>query len=90
MIITPRTHWKHFTWTKNLELQKTIGVAEASTLGFRAGKIPGGRIYDDACDFGFVVEGRVKDVIFTYSHYHNDAWKYVSTCGKFALHILND
>lgn len=29
--------------------------AEASTLGFKAGEVPGGQLYDDACDVGITV-----------------------------------
>lgn len=29
--------------------------ADASDLGFRAGQVPGGRLYDDACDEGITV-----------------------------------
>lgn len=34
---------------------KTLMFAEASTLGFKAGEVPGGQLYDDACDLGITV-----------------------------------
>lgn len=34
---------------------KPLMFAEASTLGFRAGEVPGGQLYDDACDEGITL-----------------------------------
>lgn len=34
---------------------KPMMFAEASSLGFRAGQVPGGQLYDDACDEGITL-----------------------------------
>jgi hypothetical protein len=79
-----------FTWTKN------HGVTEASDLGQGCGKIPGSRIYDDACDYGFMVIGNHKNLIFSFIGEDRDregdvtGWKYKSECGQFEILIIND
>lgn len=46
LLFVPKRSSRDFTWNRN----STLGVCEASDLG--RGEI-GGRVYDDACDYGF-------------------------------------
>jgi hypothetical protein len=66
--------------------------------GWKPG-VPGYQIYDDACDFGLVVKGVRETVIFTYSHddvsgrdgdLEVTGWRYVSSCERFTILIIND
>jgi hypothetical protein len=90
-LIAPVTPAKKFTWVKN------TGVCEASDLGFRAGQLPGYRLYEDACDFGFRVMGKFKEILFLFDQdvYSPDGteisgWVYTSWPAGFTLEIFND
>ncbi len=90
--------FKHdqFSW------QAGCGLAEASTLGFRAGECPMGPVYDDACDVGFEVIGKTIDLktgkpvvlLFTCYQASGAGWYFQSVervNGKIiGIHILND
>lgn len=39
-------------------------IAEASDLGFRAGRLPFSRLYDDACDMGIAIAGKHSTAVF--------------------------
>jgi hypothetical protein len=63
------------------------------------GKVPGDRMYDDACDYGFYVQGDSKKIAFfltgDLSRGHGEdkevyGWEYISECRNFTIHILND
>jgi hypothetical protein len=84
---------RQFTWSG------PFGYSEASDLRVPPGKIPGDRMFDDACDYGFYVQGDVQKIAFFFSEdlrrgRGEDAevcgWEYVSECRKFTIHILND
>lgn len=92
-IINLKIGGNKFTWSDN------EGVAEASSLGFLAGVLPGERIYNDASDHGFYVERNHRDILFSYTKdiIHGkweDAkligWEYLSECSKFKIKIFND
>jgi hypothetical protein len=79
-----------FTWTKG------EGVSEASDLRVNAA-IPGSRIWDDATDYGFEVVGKHETILFLFIDFlmsrdgdEIDGWKYISSCGRFKIIILND
>jgi len=67
-ILTPKpTRAELFTWHGDT---KTF-VAEASSLGARAGTSPFGRVYADACDEGLTLVSRYsgrQDIVFVVSH----------------------
>ena len=83
-----------FTWSKN------HGVTEASDLGCgntpTLSRLPGSRVYDDACDWGFIVIGNHKNILFLYTGEDRDregditGFRYTSECGKFEILIIND
>jgi hypothetical protein len=56
-----------FTWG-NLH-----GIADASELGKAPGVPPFSRVWDDACDVGFVVQGCSRAVVFTLTKEERDA-----------------
>lgn len=67
--VHPIAQFTHHAGTASL-------VAEASDLGatVRAGRESFmGRVYDDACDVGFEVQGRHRTVLFTLSRIDKDA-----------------
>lgn len=79
-----------FTWSKN------HGVAEASDLNCGTGKIPGSKIHDDAADYGFMVIGNHRNLIFSFVGEDRDregdvtGFRYKSLCGAFEILIIND
>jgi hypothetical protein len=79
-----------FTWSRN------HGVAEASDLECGTGKIPGSKIYDDAADYGFMVIGNTKNLIFSFIGEDRDregditGFRYKSLCGTVSILIIND
>lgn len=50
-----------FTWYGFAE----SGSTEASDLGLKAGQQPGSRVWNDACDVGFFVQGRREKRLYT-------------------------
>ena len=80
----------YFTWTGNR------GIVDASDLGLRAGAQPGERVWSDACDVGFWVCGRTRNVLFTLKSEdrHDDGefrgWTFASDDGQFEINIIND
>lgn len=41
-------------------------ATEASSLGYKAGQIPGGRLYQDSCDFGIKIESNATGRVLTF------------------------
>lgn len=81
---------RQFTWIKG------DGVSEASDLRVNAA-IPGARIWDDATDYGFEVVDATETILFLFVDFlmsrdgdEVDGWKYISSCGRFKITILND
>ena len=83
-----------------------VKSAEASELGFKPGEVPGGRLYDDACDSGITLNVMGTDV---YTHWYEGeaqhfqgevtAWVFHPTTETlrrwphlqgWQVHILND
>jgi hypothetical protein len=81
-----------FTWTNG------EGVSEASDLRVNAAEaIPGSQIWDDAADYGFEAIGKNDTSLFLFVDFlmsrdgdEVDGWKYISSCGRFKITILND
>ena len=84
----PTHDGKLFDWTGN------VGMAEASDLGRNFT----GRVWNDACDTGFIVRGKREDVVFVYqgalSHSSDISdvygFRYKSLDGRFQVDIIND
>lgn len=88
-------HWSHMS---------KVGSAEASDLGYRAGQVPMGQLYDDACDLGITLSNvHTTHWYFVDAMYsgddHVEGWIYApcpETIQKhphlngWKLHILND
>lgn len=81
---------RQFSWANG------EGVSEASDLRVNAA-IPGSRIWDDACDYGFEVIGKNETILFLFIDFlmsrggdEVDGWKYISSCGRYKITILND
>lgn len=51
-----------------VNLEKHLMFAEASELGFRPGVIPGGRLYDDACDAGITLTSHLTNAVTHWFH----------------------
>lgn len=76
------------------------GAAEASGLGIPAGAEPGGRVWNDACDVGFIVRGETTDKLFIFERTYPaeredpdsavDAWLFRSEDGKHTVTVEND
>lgn len=71
--------------------------AEASTLGLKPCEVPGGRLFPDACDFGFTIEsdqtGQSYIFLLDEERSNQDAWEYVpydETCPVRMATIFND
>lgn len=79
-----------FTWNGNK------GAVEASDLRLPAGKQPGERVWSDACDVGFMVCGRTRNVLFTQVGEDRDpegefrSWRFASENNEFEITIFND
>lgn len=90
----PLYYAKDFSW------KGKSGTTFASDLGCRCGTVPGGQIYDDACDYGFHLEGKGRTILFVLSNTLYDrehelsGWEYTSAEGEFGgefkLTIFND
>lgn len=89
----------------NSDKKHKVFVAEASDLGFRAGQVPGGALYDDAADFGItLINVRGEKATFYESNELKDngdvvVWEYKPTAETlrafpklegWEVHILND
>jgi len=95
-IIATKIHSGAFTWTGNSGVTEASDIRHANFLG---------RIYDDACDQGFVVvsEKTRKEVIF-YLDYTDwgfgrnqdveqdeiAGWNFKSACRRYTILIIND
>lgn len=65
MLLNPcELNGKKFHWNQNFK----TGMADASELGFKPGEVPGGQLYDDACDVGITL----CNVHKTHWSYHGD------------------
>ena len=90
---------REFTWapgSSSLSQRASYGFAEASSLRIPAGKQPGERVWNDACDVGFLVEGDTKTVLFTQQGEERNpdgsfrCWVFVSETGMYEIRIIND
>ena len=90
---------REFTWapgSSSLSQRASYGFAEASSLRIPAGKQPGERVWSDACDVGFMVCGRTRNVLFTQVGEDRDpegefrSWRFASENNEFEITIFND
>ena len=82
-----------FSWAKEGNCGRRFGVAEASTLGYKAGQTPGSQIYNDAMDFGFrVVSPKTGNVRTFVLYAESDGfWSYQDSAdSNIFLTIFND
>jgi hypothetical protein len=69
------------------------GVGDASDLGIPAGAEPGDRVWADACDVGFTVQGEREDKLFIFDRQTCPGvvcWVFASEDGKHRITIVND
>ena len=85
---------------------RKLMFADASDLGFKAGQVPGGALYDDAADFGITLRNTDKGTVAHWYEsdmlFHNGeqiGWRYKPTnetlrkhpnLKGWEVHILND
>ena len=91
---------KLFTWTGKFGVSEITDLIGARALHHVYKSIPGSLIYEDAADWGFYVQGRLKKILFVYSgpimsglrgeDRENLGWKYTSVPEGYSLEILND
>ncbi len=82
------TSVRQFSWDPNI---RCLAAELSDTNGL-------GRVLDDACDLGLIVEGlkRTDDVVFLVTDEIRDregelqSWSLTSTCGQFTMVLFND
>ena len=95
----PTIPWKLFTWTGKSGVSEITDLIGARALHHIYKSIPGSLIYEDAANWGFYVQGRLKKILFVYygpltvqrgGDCENLGWKYTSVPEGYSLEILND
>jgi hypothetical protein len=86
----PRYNGSRFTWSGRQ------GFVDASDLGLPPGVGPGQRVWADACDVGFIIQGKREDKLFVLDAWMTsdapgliERWDFVSADGFRAI-IYND